>query len=74
MPHLAIATTSQEIPATLVTVQTLLFLAFTPKFDRTATPVVSEPQLSSTSHSQHTVKLHSGAPSNAEAFSNAVVV
>ena len=70
MPYLAIATTSQEIPATPVTAQTLLLLTFTLKFDRTATPAISEPQLSSASHSQHTVKLPSGVPLNAEAFPN----
>ena len=68
MPHLATATTSQEIPATLVTLQTLLLLTSTPKFDKTATPAVSEPQLSSASHSQHIVKLPSGVPSNAKAL------
>ena len=68
MPHLATATISQEIPATLVTAQTLLLLISTPKFDRTTTPAISEPQLSLVSHSQHTVQLSSGSPSNIEAF------
>ena len=43
MPHLTIAIASQEIPITLVTAQTLLLLTSTPKFDRTATPAISEP-------------------------------
>ena len=47
VPHPAIATASQDIPATSVTAQTLLLLTSTPKYDRTATPAVSEHQLSS---------------------------
>ena len=71
MPHLATATTSQEIPATPIAVQTLLLLTSIPKFDRIATPIVFKPQLSSASHSQNIEKLPSGAPSSAEAFPNA---
>ena len=74
MPHLATVTTSQEIPATPIAVQTLLLLTSIPKFDRIATPIVFKPQLSSASHSQNIEKLPSGAPSNAEAFPNAAEV
>ena len=62
MPNPTTATVSQDIPATPVTAQTLLLLTSTPKFDRIATPAISEPQPSSTSHSQHTEKLPSEAP------------
>ena len=43
MPYPAIATASQEIPATLVTTKTLLLLTFGPKFDKTTTYVDFEP-------------------------------
>ena len=74
MPHQAIVTTSQEIPATPVTAQTLLLLTSTPKYDRIATLTVSEPQQSSASYSQHTVKLSSRALSSTEGFLNAADV
>ena len=44
MPDRTIATVSQDVPTTLVTAQTLLLLTPTPKYDRIATPAISEPQ------------------------------
>ena len=74
MPHLATTTASQQIPAAPVTAQTLLLLTSTPKYDITATPAVSEHQLSSASHSHHMVKLPSRAPSSVEVSLNAIEV
>ena len=68
------ATVFQDVPATPVTAQILLLLTSTPKYDKIATPIVSEPQQSSASHSQHTEKLPSGDPSSAEVFPNATEV
>ena len=62
MPHLATVIAFQEIPATFVTAQTLLSLTSTPKFDKTTTPAISEPALSSASQSHHTMKLPFGGP------------
>ena len=66
MPNPAIA--SQDIPTTLIVTKTLLLLTFRPQFDRTVTPVYSEPAKSSTSQRHHSFKLPFGAPSNTEAF------
>ena len=74
MPHLATTIASQEIHVTPVTTQTLLLLTSTPKYDKPAPPAISEHQLSSTSHSQHMVKLPSRAPSSAEVSVNAAEV
>ena len=74
MPYLAIATAFQEILATSVTAKTLLLLTSRPQFDRTATPVVSEPAQSSTSQSCHIAKLPSRTPSNADAFLDVIEV
>lgn len=68
MPHPAIATSSQEIPATPVTTKTLLLLTFGPQFNRTSTPVIYKPAQSLASQSRHTTKLSSEATSNADAF------
>ena len=74
MPHPTIAIVSQDIPPTPITAQTLLLLTSTPKYDKIATPAISKPQPSSTSHSQHTKKLPSEAPSSVGVFPNAVEV
>ena len=74
MPYPAIATGSQEIPATLVTAKTLLLLTSRPKFDRTVTPIDFEPAQSSASQSGHTAKLPFKAPSNVDAFLDATEV
>ena len=71
MPNPIIAIVFQDVPATPVTAQTLLLLTSTPKYDRTTTPAISEPQQSSASHSQHTEKLPYGDPSSVEVFQNA---
>ena len=74
MPHLATGTASQEIPATLVTAQTMLLLTSKPKFGKTAAPAISELAQSLASHSHHTMKLPSEGPSNIEAFPDAAKV
>ena len=71
MPQPAIATVSQEFPATPVTAQTLLLLTSTPIFDKIASPTVSEPHQSSINHSHHTEKIPSEEPSSAEVPLNA---
>ena len=43
MPQPTTTTASQELSATLVTAQTLLLLTSSPKYNRTATPAISEP-------------------------------
>ena len=74
MPQPITTTASQEFPATPITAQTLLLLTSTPKYDKTATLTIFEPQQSSASHSQHTEKLPSGDPSSTEVFLDAVEV
>ena len=68
MLHLTTTIVFQDIRTTPVTTQTLLLLTFTPKYDKTATLAISKPQPSSASHSQHTKKLPSEAPSFAGVF------
>ena len=74
MPQPTTATASQEFPATPITAQTLLLLTSTPKYERIATPTISEPPQLSTSHSQHTENLFSGSPSSTKDFPNAAAV
>ena len=61
---------SQENLATPVTAQTLLMLTSRPKFDKTATPAVSDHAQSLAQPSQHIEKLPFEAPSQAEVFPN----
>ena len=74
MPNLALATTSQDMLATLTTTKTLLLLTSSPQFEQTVNHVRSASSKSSESNSHHTDKLPSGAPSNAKAFPDAAKV
>ena len=74
MPQLAIASVSQEFPATPVTVQTLLLLTSTLMLDKTTSPAVFEPHQSFVNHSHRTEKIPSEEPSSAEVPLNAMEV